>query len=119
MSVLAARSMTFLPVSVEPVNMTKSTASISAAPVAAVAGGDLEDVLGQAALAQALGHQQRGQRRHLGRLQHDGVAGGERRDAVAEGVRQRVVPRADHADDADRRVAHDELLALDERVGAT
>ena len=34
MSVLAARSITFLPTSVEPVNITKSTASISAAPTA-------------------------------------------------------------------------------------
>ena len=36
--------MTFRPVAVEPVNMTMSTASISAAPVSAAAGGDLEDV---------------------------------------------------------------------------
>ena len=42
----------------------------------------------------ALGHQQRGERRDLGRLEDDRVAGGQRRDAVAEGVRQRVVPRA-------------------------
>ena len=52
MSVLAARCTTFLPVFVEPVNMTKSTSSISAAPVSPAAGRDLEDVLGQAALAQ-------------------------------------------------------------------
>jgi hypothetical protein len=32
-SVSAARAMTFLPVAVEPVNMTMSTASISASPV--------------------------------------------------------------------------------------
>ena len=36
----------------------------------------------------------------LARLQHRRVAGGERRDAVAEGVGERVVPRADHADHA-------------------
>ncbi len=65
----------------------------------AAAGGDLEDVLGQAALAQALGDQQRRQRRDLGRLEDHRVAGGQRRDAVAEGVRQRVVPRPDHADE--------------------
>ena len=86
---------------VEPVNMTKSTSSISARAGRAVAGRDLEDVLRQPALAQHLGHQQRRQRRHLAGLEDHGVAGGERRDAVAEGVRQRVVPRADHADDAD------------------
>ena len=83
----------------------------------AVAGRDLEDALGQAALAHALGHQQRGQRRDLRRLEHDRVAGGHRRDAVAEGVGQRVVPRPDHADDADRPVAHGELAAGDEQVG--
>jgi hypothetical protein len=32
-SVLAARSMTFFPVAVEPVNIRKSTASVSAPPV--------------------------------------------------------------------------------------
>jgi hypothetical protein len=32
-SVFAARSMTFLPVAVEPVNIRKSTSSISAPPV--------------------------------------------------------------------------------------
>ena len=36
------------------------------------------------------------------RLEDHGVARRERRDRVAEGVRQRVVPRADHADDAER-----------------
>ena len=51
-SVSAARAMTFLPVAVEPVNMTMSTSSISAGAGLAEAGGDLEDALGQAALAQ-------------------------------------------------------------------
>ena len=71
----------------------------------AAAGRDDEDVLGQPALAQALGHQQRGERREARGLQHRGVAGGQRRDAVAEGVGQRVVPGADHAGHADRLVA--------------
>ena len=83
----------------------------------AEAGRDLVDALGQAALAHRLDHQQRGQGRDLRRLEDHGVAGGERRDAVAEGVRQRVVPRADHADEPERRVAHDELAAEHERVG--
>ena len=53
----AAASATLRPVRVEPVNMIMSTSSISAAPVLAAAGGDLEDVVGQAALAQPFGHQ--------------------------------------------------------------
>ena len=96
--------------------MIMSTCSISAAPVAAAPGRDLQDVLGQAALAQPFGHQQRGQRRHLGGLEDHAVAGRERGDAVAEGVRQRVVPRPDHADQAERAVAQDQLLALDQQL---
>ena len=57
---------------------------------------------GQAALAQPVGHQQRGQRRDLRGLEDHAVARRERRDAVAEGVGQRVVPRADHADQPQR-----------------
>ena len=49
--------------------MTMSTCVDQRRAGLAAAGGDLEDVLGQAALAQALGHQQRGQRRDLGRLE--------------------------------------------------
>ena len=69
-------------------------------------GRDLQDVLRQPALAQPFGHQQRGERRDLRGLEDHGVARGQRRDAVAEGVRQRVVPRTDHADQAERPVAH-------------
>ena len=112
-------SATLRPVRVEPVNMIMSTCSISAAPVVAAAGGDLEDAVGQPALAQPLGEQQRGQRRDLGGLEDHAVAGRERRDAVAEGVGQRVVPGADHADQAERAVAQDQLLALDAAASAT
>ena len=85
-------------------------------PGLAVTGGDLQDVLGQTALAQAFGQQQRGQRRHLGGLEDHAVAGGQRGDAVAEGVRQGVVPGADHADQAERAVAQDQLLALHQQL---
>ena len=81
----------------------------------AAAGGDLKDALGDPALGEHLGHQQRGQRGHLGRLHDHGVAGGERRDAVAEGVVERVVPGADHADDAERLVADHHPAAAHER----
>ena len=47
---------------VEPVNMTMSTSSIKRRPGLPAAGGDLQDVLRQATLAQAFGHQQRRQR---------------------------------------------------------
>ena len=82
----------------------------------AVARGDLEDVLREAALPHHLLHQQRAQRRDLAWLEDHAVAGGERRDAVAERVRDRVVPRPDHANEPDRRVADDELLAERDRV---
>ena len=87
------------------------------AELRAAARGDLVDALGQAALLHALLHQQRGHGGHLGRLEDHGVAGGHRGDAVAERVRQRVVPRPDHADQPERAVAHDELAAEHERVG--
>ena len=110
-------AITFLPVATEPVNITKSTSSTSAAPASPRPGRDLEDPLGQARLGEHLGHQQRRQRRHLRGLQDDGVAGRERRDAVAEGVVQRIVPGADHADDAHGPVADHHPAAADERRG--
>ena len=45
---------------------------------------------------------QRGERRDLGRLHHDAVAGGERRRHLPAREHQREVPRHDLADDADR-----------------
>ncbi len=119
MSVSAAWSMTFLPVSVEPVNMMKSTSSISAAPVSPRPVATWKTSSGSPHSSQHLLHQQRGQRGDLGGLEHGGVAGGQRRDAVAEGVGQREVPRPDHADDAERAVVDEELGALDEQVGGT
>ena len=83
----------------------------------AEAGRDLVDAVGQAARAHRLDHRQRRERRDLRRLEDHRVAGRQRRDAVAEGVRQRVVPRPDHADEPERRVAHHELAAEHERVG--
>ena len=78
-------------------------------------GGDGEDAVRDPALGQHLGHQQRGERGDLGWLEDDRVAGGKRRDAVAERVVERVVPRADHPDHAERRVAHDHPATADER----
>ena len=49
-----------------------------------------------------LGEHQRGERGDLGRLEHDGVARGDRRQHLPRGHLQRVVPRRDRADHADR-----------------
>ena len=115
-SVSAARAMTLRPVAVEPVNITKSTASISAVPVSAPPIATWSTFSGSPHSRMPVGQQERRQRRDLGRLEHDRVAGRQRRDRVAEVVGQRVVPRPDHADDADRPVADDELAAEHERV---
>ena len=82
---------------------------------AARAGHHREDVGGRAALERGLAHHQVRQRRDLARLQHDRVAGHQRRDAVTEAVGQRVVPRPDHADDAVRAIADHHLLAEQQR----
>ncbi len=95
-----------------------STSSISASAVSERPTATWKTPSGRPALAQALEHQQRGQRRRGGGLEHGRVAGRQRRDAVAEGVRQRVVPRADDADHADRPVAHDAACAR-ARTGST
>ena len=82
------------------------------------AGRDREDAVGQAGRGQHLGHQERGQRGDLRGLEDDGVAGGKRRDAVAERVDQWEVPRPDHPDHAERLVADLQLpAAADERRG--
>ena len=44
------------------------------------------------------------------------VAHCQRRDRVADAVRERVVPRSDHANDADRLVTHEHLATEQERA---
>ncbi len=70
--------------------------------LAAGAGDDVEDALGEADLDRDPLELERAQRRQLGRLQHDRVAGGERRPELPGGDRQREVPGHDQADDAER-----------------
>ena len=78
----------------------------------AVAVDDVEHACGQADFVGDLGEGERGERRVLGGLDDDGVAGGERgRDLPGE-HQQREVPGDDLADDADGRVAG-ELLAVE------
>ena len=70
------------------------------------AGDDVDDAGRQVGLLADLGEQQRGQRRGLGRLEHDRVAGGERRRDLPRQHQQREVPRDDLAGHAERlRVA--------------
>ena len=66
------------------------------------AGDDVDDAGRQVGLLADLGEQQRGQRRRLGRLEHDGVAAGERRRDLPGQHQQREVPRDDLAGDAER-----------------
>ena len=94
-----------LPTSVEPVNATLSTSgcAASAAPAVSPKPGDhVDHAVGHAGLGDQLGQPQRGQRGLLGRLEHHGVAGGQRRAELPRGHQQREVPRDDLPDDADR-----------------
>ena len=56
-----------------------------------------QHVLGQPGLERQLADPDRGQRRDLGGLEHDGVAGGQRGREAPAGDRHREVPRHDHA----------------------
>ena len=92
------------PTSVEPVNATLSTSAwpTSAWPVSPAPVTMLTTPGGQVGLLADLGEQQRGQRRGLGRLEHDGVAAGQRRGDLPGQHQQREVPRDDLAGDAER-----------------
>ena len=83
--------------------MMKSTSSISAAPVSPrpVATWKTSSGMPHSRSPSAISSDVSGVTSDGLRI--DRVAGGQRRDAVAEGVGQRVVPRADHADHAERR----------------
>ena len=69
---------------------------------AAGPGDDVEHALGQPGLERDPLELDRAQRRQLGRLEDDRVAGGERRRDLPGGDRQREVPGHDQADDAER-----------------
>src|SRR5436190_5294131 len=77
---------------------------------------DVEHALGQE-LGGDLGELDGRDRRRRGRLQDDRVAGGERRADLPDGHHQRVVPRRDLADDADRLAADPGRVALDVLAG--
>jgi hypothetical protein len=92
------------PTAVEPVNATLSTSGCRTERRArlARAGDDVHDAGGQVGLLQDLGEDQRAERRGLGRLQHDGVAGGEGGRDLPRQHEQREVPRDDLRGDAER-----------------
>ena len=75
---------------------------------------DVDDAVRHPGLRGELGEAQRRQRRELGGLEHDGVAGGERRSELPRGDRQREVPRGDQTNDA-QRLANGERLPTGNR----
>ncbi len=70
-------------------------------------GHDVEHAVRQPRLRRQLGEQERRQRRLLGGLEDDAVAGRERRPELPGRDDERVVPRHDRADDAERLALHE------------
>ena len=77
------------------------------------AGDDVDDAGRQVGLLADVGEEQRGERRGLGRLEHDGVAGGERRRDLPRQHEQREVPRDDLRRDAERARVRAEARVLE------
>ena len=101
----AAAAITLRPTGVDPVKVTTSTSGWPASAVPDVgsrSGDDVEDAVWQARFLGDAGQRQRGQRGQLGGLDHHGATGGQRRDHLPHRHLQRVVPRRDGGDDADR-----------------
>ena len=68
----------------------------------AEAGNDVEHAVRQPRLLAEPAQEQRAERRLLGRLQHDRIARDQRRAELPRGDDERIVPRHDRADDAER-----------------
>ena len=77
-------------------------------PAGVAVAADHVEHAGRQELGGDLGEQRRARRRRVARLEHDGVAGGDRRGELPDRHHHRVVPRGDLGADADR-------LAADER----
>ena len=106
----AQPAMIRLPTAVDPVKHDLAHRRVGDEPLAddrALAGDHREDALGQAGLEAELAEPDRGQRGELGGLEHDRVAGRQRRREPPAGDRHREVPRHDHADDAERLLERD------------
>ena len=99
----AADMATFLPVSTEPGEADLARHRVRGHPgTELVAAAHDVDHAGREDVAQQLAHLERDQRRVGRRLQHQGVAGQQRRGDLPEGERQREVPRRDGGHDAER-----------------
>ena len=107
------------PTSVEPVNDSLRTVGIGAhlaADLGRLADHDVEHAGREAGAMRELGERQRRVRRGLGRLDHDGAAGRQRRRHLARDHRARKIPRRDRRAHADRLLDHDQpAIAADGR----
>src|ERR1017187_6282450 len=107
------REAIFRPVATEPVNMTASTRSTSTAPAAPR--GDLERRRRVSRGRPEVAQHARREGGDLGGLEHDRVAGQERRDGIGRVVQDREIPGADDAHDAER-VPHEARLFREEKT---
>ena len=110
----AAAAITAAPVATEPVNVTWPTSgwSTTAAPVGSPRPTTMLHAPGrQPRLGEQRGGGEARQRRDLGRLDQDGVSGGERRRDAAGHLAERRVPRRDVRDHPERLAAR-----VDERA---
>ena len=103
-----------------PVKLTmlvRSSVTILLPMVRPGADDDLEHAVGQAGLGQQLRQPQRGERRVGGRLEHDGVAAGQRRRDLVRHQVEREVERRDGGDHAARLADRPAEAVLAARVG--
>ena len=117
----AQPAMICLPTSVEPVKQTLRTSGwvTKRCPTTDPwPGSTVNTPSGSPASSAELGEPDRRQRRDLGRLEHHGVAGRERRSETPAGDRHREVPRHDHADHAERLAERDVDAAGDRDLPA-
>ena len=104
-----------LPARVEPVKEIMSTSGCftSASPAAAPEPVTrLNTPFGRPGGLDHLGEDEGVERRHLGGLEHHGAARGERRRDLERDLVQRIVPRRDRADHADRLAHHQRVADL-------
>ena len=82
-----------------------------------LAAGDDVEHPGREHVSRDLGHQQCAHRGELGGLQHHAVAGGQRRAQLPRRHHERVVPRGDRRDNAERFAAQHRRVALEVLAG--
>ena len=101
------------PTSVEPVKATPATRGSATKLCAdrAVAGNEMQRARRHAGFVQQRDRKRSDQRRLLGRLGDDGIAGDQRGGHLAEENRERKIPRADADEDAAAAIAQFVALA--------